>query len=148
MDGNRLRSSGNGDAGMWGAPPGDLYVVVHVREHEIFQREDEDLFCEIPISFTKAALGGELTVPTLEGKASIKVPAGTQSGTTFRLRGNGVRALGSNYKGDLLVQVQVEVPTKLNAEQKEKLQEFAELVGEENSPIHESFFEKAKRFFT
>ena len=146
-DGNRLRSTGNGDAGMRGGPAGDLYVVIHVKEHEVFQRDEEDLYCEVPLSFSKAALGGELTVPTLEGKASIKIPAGTQSGTTFRLRGNGVRALGSNYKGDLLVQVQVEVPTKLNSKQREKLEEFADLVGEENSPIHESFFEKAKRFF-
>ena len=132
---------------MRGGPAGDLYVVIHVKEHEVFQRDEEDLYCEVPLSFSKAALGGELTVPTLEGKASIKIPAGTQSGTTFRLRGNGVRALGSNYKGDLLVQVQVEVPTKLNSKQREKLEEFADLVGEENSPIHESFFEKAKRFF-
>ena len=146
-DGNRLRSTGNGDAGMRGGPSGDLYVVIHIQEHEIFQRDEEDLYCEVPLSFSKAALGGELTVPTLEGKASIKIPPGTQSGTTFRLRGNGVRVLGSNYKGDLLVQVQVEVPSKLNSDQKEKLQEFSDLMGEENSPIHESFFEKAKRFF-
>lgn len=147
MDSNRLRSTGNGDAGMRGGPSGDLYVVIHVKEHEVFQRDEEDLYCEVPLSFSKATLGGELTVPTLEGKASIKIPAGTQSSTTFRLRGNGIRALGSNYKGDLLVQVQVEVPTKLNAEQKEKLEEFSDLMGDENSPIHESFFEKAKRFF-
>jgi len=147
IDGVRLRSSNNGDAGMRGAGNGDLYCVIHVKEHEIFEREDSNLFCEVPISFAKAALGGEKEVPTLEGKASIKIPAGTQSGTIFRLREKGVKELRTNRKGDLHVQVQVEVPTKLNSEQKEKLKEFSDSVGDENSPLHESFFEKAKRFF-
>ncbi|MFV1993860.1 MAG: molecular chaperone DnaJ [Verrucomicrobiales bacterium] len=143
----RLRSSGNGDAGSRGGPGGDLYVVIHIAEHEIFERDGNDLYCEMPLPFTKAALGGELLVPTLEGKASIKVPAGTQSTTIFRLRDKGLPDLESALKGDLLVRVQIEVPTKLDGRQKEMLEVFAESVGEENSPLSESFLEKAKRFF-
>ncbi len=145
--GSRLRSSGNGDAGICKGPSGDLYVVIHLREHAVFDRDEDDLYCEMPISFAHATLGGELVVPTLEGKASIKIPTGTQTGTIFRLRNKGMPVLGSSTKGDLLVNTQVEVPTKLNKEQKEKLQDFAESIGEENSPLHESFFEKAKNFF-
>jgi len=145
--GSRLRSSGNGDAGICKGPSGDLYVVIHLHEHEVFDRDEDDLYCEMPISFAQATLGGELVVPTLEGKASIKVPAGTQTGTVFRLRDKGMPILGSKTKGALLVNVQVEIPTKLSNEQKEKLQIFAESIGEENSPLHETFFEKAKKFF-
>ncbi len=147
-DGSRLRSSRNGEAGLRGGPPGDLYVVIHIKEHEVFEREDDNLFAEVPLSFTTAALGGEITVPTLEGnKASVKVPAGTQGGTMFKLRGKGVPTLSSSVRGDLYVRVMVEVPTKLNSEQRKKLEEFAELCGEENTPLHKSFFEKAKDFF-
>ncbi len=146
-DGSRLRSSRNGEAGIRGGPPGDLYVVIHVKEHEVFEREEDNLFTEVPISFTTATLGGETTVPTLEGKASLKIPAGTQSGTVFKLRGKGVPTLSSSQRGDLLVRVLVEVPSKLNSEQRKKLEEFAELCGEENSPLHKGFFEKAKDFF-
>ncbi|MGB0774936.1 MAG: molecular chaperone DnaJ, partial [Akkermansiaceae bacterium] len=146
-DGTRLRSSGNGDAGMRGGQPGDLYVFLHIKKHDIFEREEDDLFCEVPLPFATAALGGELEVPTLEGKSSIKVPAGTQGGTTFRLRSKGIKDLRTGGKGDLHVSVHVEVPTKLNTEQKDKLREFSESIGEENSPMQESFFEKAKRFF-
>jgi molecular chaperone DnaJ len=145
--GTRLRSSGNGDAGSRGGPAGDLYVFIHVKDHEIFEREAENLFCEVPMPFGVAALGGELKVPTLEGKSSIKIPAGTQSGTVFRLRGKGIKALSTGYKGDLHVEVKVEVPTKLNTEQKEKLKEFTDSIGEKNSPIEGGFFEKAKKFF-
>ncbi len=147
-EGSRLRSSGNGDAGVRGGPPGDLYVVIHLKEHPIFERVDEDLYCEIPVSFGKATLGGELVVPTLEGKASVKVPAGTQSGTTFRLRGKGIQDLSTGRKGDLHVKVQVEVPTQLNADQRAKLENFCDSCGDENSPLHESFFQKAKKFFS
>jgi molecular chaperone DnaJ len=146
-DGSRLRSMRNGEAGIRGGPPGDLYVVVHIKEHEVFEREENNLFCEIPVSFVTAALGGELNVPTLEGQAQLKVPAGTQSGTSFKLRGKGIPALNSSSRGDLIVRVVVEVPTKLNSEQRQKLTEFAGLMGEENSPLHKSFFEKAKEFF-
>ena len=146
-DGTRLRSTGNGDAGLRGGQPGDLYVFLHIKPHDVFQREDNDLFCEVPVPFAIAALGGELQVPTLEGKSSIKIPPGTQGGTTFRLRGRGIKDLRSGGKGDLHVEVHVEVPTKLNGSQKEKLREFSESIGEENNPMQESFLEKAKRFF-
>jgi molecular chaperone DnaJ len=147
-EGSRLRSSGNGDAGFRGGPAGDLYVVIHIKKHEVFEREDNDLFCEIPVSYAKATLGGELMVPTMEGKASLKVPAGTQSGTVFRLRGKGMPVLNRGIKGDLLVTIQVEVPTNLNAGQKEKLKAFADSCGDQNTPMSEGFFEKAKRFFS
>jgi len=146
-DGSRLRSVRNGEAGLRGGPPGDLYVVMHIKEHEVFEREESNLFCEVPVSFSTAALGGEIKVPTLEGQANLKVPAGTQSGTAFKLRGKGIPTLNSSSRGDLIVRVVVEVPTKLNAEQRKKLEEFAELMGEENSPLHKSFFDKAKDFF-
>ena len=147
-DGSRLRSSGNGEAGVRGAASGDLYVVIHIREHAIFARDGDDLFCEMPVSFVTAALGGEINVPTLEGKATVKIPAGTQSSTVFRLRGKGMPRLQSSSKGDLMVRVQVEVPTNLSSDQKEKLREFSDACGGENEPMAESFFEKAKRFFS
>jgi molecular chaperone DnaJ len=125
--GTRLRSTGNGEAGQRGGPAGDLYVILHVAEHDIFKREGDHLFCEVPISFTQAALGAELDVPTLTGKARIVVPAGTQAGATFRLKGRGVKSLQGHGVGDLLVKVAVEVPTKLNGAQRAKLEEFAKL---------------------
>ncbi len=147
-DGSRLRSVRNGEAGIRGGPHGDLYVVIHVKEHEVFEREGEHLFCEVPVSFTTAALGGEVKVPTLEGPAQLKIPAGTQGATAFKLRGKGMPVLNSSNRGDLIVRVLVEVPTRLNAEQRKKLEEFAELMGEDNSPLHKGFFEKAKEFFS
>jgi molecular chaperone DnaJ len=146
-DGTRLRSTGNGDAGLRGGQPGDLYVFLHIKAHDVFQREEDDLFCEVPMPFATATLGGELKVPTLEGKSSIKIPPGTQGGTTFRLRNRGIKDLRTGGKGDLHIEVHVEVPTKLDSEQKEKLKAFSESIGEENNPMQESFFEKAKRFF-
>jgi len=146
-DGSRLRSPRNGEVGIRGGPQGDLYVVVHVKEHEIFQRDEDNLYCEVPIAFTVATLGGEVPVPTLEGKANVKIPAGTQSAQVFKLRGKGIVHVNGRERGDLLVRVMVEVPTRLNAEQRAKLQEFSALCGEENSPIHKSFFERAKEFF-
>jgi molecular chaperone DnaJ len=146
-DGSRLRSSRNGEAGIRGGPPGDLYVVIHIKEHEVFEREENNLYCEVPVAFTVAALGGELKVPTLEGQAQIKIPAGTQSGAAFKLRGKGIPSLNSTTRGDLMVRVLVEVPSKLNGEQRRKLEEFAELMGDDNTPLHKSFFEKAKEFF-
>ena len=146
-DGTRLRSTGNGDAGLRGGQPGDLYVFIHIKKHDVFERDGNDLFCEVPVPFSIAALGGELEVPTLEGKSSIKIPAGTQGGTTFRLRNRGIKDLRTGGKGDLHVEVQVEVPCKLNSEQREKLTEFSDSIGAKNSPMQESFFEKAKRFF-
>lgn len=148
MEGGRLRSTGNGDAGKQGGDSGDLYVVIHLKDHEVFERDDSDLYCEMPISFSMAALGGELVVPTLNGKASIKVPAGTQTNTSFRLKDKGIPDLSTGRKGDLLVNVQVEVPVKLGKDQEKLLEEFAETLSEKNNPIGESFFEKAKKFFT
>jgi molecular chaperone DnaJ len=145
--GSRLRSSGNGEAGFRGGPPGDLYVMLHIKAHEIFQRDGDDLLCEVPVSFVQAALGAEIEVPTLEGRAVIKIPAGTQSHSTFRVKGRGVNNLQGHGQGDLHVRVQVEVPTRLTAEQKAKLQEFAALCDEDANPISKSFFEKAKSLF-
>lgn len=145
--GTRLRSTGNGEAGRRGGSRGDLYVFLHVRPHEIFAREGEDLICEVPISFVQAALGSEIDVPTLTGKAQIKVPAGTQNGTVFRLKGRGMPSLQGYGTGDLHVRVTIEVPTHLNSEQKGKLQEFAALCGSDVNPMAKGFFDKAKKFF-
>ncbi|PAW76905.1 MAG: molecular chaperone DnaJ [Verrucomicrobia bacterium Tous-C9LFEB] len=146
-DGSRLRSTGQGEGGSRGGTPGDLYIVVHVEPHDIFQRDGQDLYCEIPISFAKAALGGEIKVPTLEGEAHVKIPAGTASGKVFRLRGKGVTALNGRSMGDLHVKVYVEVPAKLTTEQRAKLQAFADSCNEETHPEEQSFFRKAKEFF-
>ncbi|MEW6303121.1 MAG: molecular chaperone DnaJ [Verrucomicrobiota bacterium] len=146
--GVRLRSSGNGEAGVRGGPPGDLHVVLHVKEHDIFERDGDDLLCEVPISFVQATLGAELEVPTLGGKAQIKIPAGTQTGTVFRLKGKGVKNVQGYGWGDLHVRVTVEVPTKLNAAQRAKLEEFAGLCDENVNPKSKSFFETAKSFFS
>ena len=147
-DSSRLRSSGNGEAGVRGAASGDLYVVVHIREHAVFARDGDDLFCEMPVSFVIAALGGEINVPTLEGKASIKVPAGTQNGTVFKLRGKGMPHLRGSGQGQLLVRAVVEVPTKLTPGQRRTLEEFAESCGDQNAPMARSFLERAKEFFS
>ena len=145
--GSRLRSAGNGEAGVAGGRPGDLYIVLTVKEHELFERQGDDLFCEIPIKFTLATLGGSIEVPTLAGKASLKLPAGTQSGTTFRLRDRGMPALRGGRHGDQLVRVHVEVPTSLDAEQRRILEEFARVSGDAHEPVSRKFFEKAKKFF-
>ena len=145
--GSRLRSSGNGEAGMAGGQSGDLYIVLAVKEHELFERQGEDLFCEIPIKFTLATLGGTIEVPTLFGKASLKIPTATPSGTTFRLRGKGMPSLRGGHQGDQLVRVQVEVPQSLTIEQKKILEEFARISGDANEPTSKNFFEKAKKFF-
>ena len=145
--GARLRSAGSGEAGLRGGSAGDLYVVLHVQPHEIFQRDGDDLICDVPISFVQAALGSEIEVPTLVGKASVKVPAGTQNGAVFRLRGKGVKNVQGYGHGDLHVRVSIEVPTHLNAAQRAKLQEFSELCDGTVNPISQSFFEKAKNLF-
>jgi len=146
-EGARLRSSRNGEAGIRGGPQGDLYVVIHIKEHKIFQRDGDNLYCEVPIPFSIAALGGQVDVPTLEGKAHLKVTAGAQSGQIFKLRGKGIVHVNGRDRGDLLVRLIVEVPSRLNAEQRRKLEEFAALCGEENTPMRKSFFERAKEFF-
>jgi molecular chaperone DnaJ len=145
--GARLRSSGNGEAGARGGPPGDLYVVLHVKRHEIFGREGDDLTCDVPISFAQAALGGVIKVPALTGSAEVKVPASTQGGAVFRLKGKGVKNVQGYGHGDLLVRVQIEVPAHLNSAQRTKLEEFAKSCDEEVHPLSKSFFEKAKNLF-
>ncbi len=146
-NGSRLRSSGHGEAGVRGGPHGDLHIIVHVRDHEIFVRQDDDLLCEVPVQFTIAALGGEIEVPTLRGSARLKIPAGTQYGTMFRLRGQGMPNVHGHGTGDLLVRVQVEVPSKLSRPLRDKLEEFAGLANDEAYPLRKSFLDKAKRFF-
>jgi molecular chaperone DnaJ len=145
--GSRLRSVGNGEAGIGGGAAGDLYIVLTVKEHEIFERQGQDLFCEIPIKFTLATLGGTIEVPTLFGRATLKIPASTQSGTTFRLRGKGMPSLRGGAQGDQLVRVHVEVPTSLTSEQRKLLEEFARVSGDADEPTSRSWFEKAKKFF-
>jgi molecular chaperone DnaJ len=147
-EGNRLRSAGQGEAGLRGGSPGDLHVILHIKEHELFDRDGSDLHCDVPISFTTAALGGEVNVPTLEGRALLKVAAGTQSGTVFKMRGKGLPFLNSSAMGDLLVRVVVEVPTRLDGEQRKKLEEFAASMGEENTPIHKGFLDRAREWFS
>src|SRR5437588_1838548 len=146
-EGTRLRSLANGEAGVDGGSPGDLYVVIHIKEHKIFQREGDDLYCDVPIPFSVATLGGEIDVPTLEGKAHLKVPAATQSGQMFKMRGKGITNVNGRGSGDLFARLIVEVPSHLNTQQRRKLEEFAALCGDENTPLRKSFFERAKEFF-
>lgn len=146
-NGQKLRSSGGGEAGEAGAQTGDLYIFIHVKEHDLFQREGDDLHCHVPIKFTLASLGGTLDVPTLTGKAQLKIPPGTQGGTQLRLKGRGMPSLRSGGHGDQYVHVEIEVPKKLSAEQRHKLDEFGKACGDADQPVSESFFEKAKRFF-
>ncbi|MDD3653936.1 MAG: molecular chaperone DnaJ [Desulfotomaculaceae bacterium] len=143
--GSRLRLAGEGEAGLRGGPPGDLYVYVHVKQHRFFKRESDDLICEIPVSFAQAALGGELDVPTLDGSAKLKVPEGTQTGTIFRMKGKGIPHLNGYGQGDQHVVVKVVTPTNLNDRQKELLKEFSNLEGDRPQGSHDkSFFEKMK----
>jgi molecular chaperone DnaJ len=145
--GSRLRVSGEGEGGAGGGSKGDLYVVVHVRPHDIFQREGNDILCELPIEFSTAALGGVAEVPTITGKAKMKIPPGTQTGTIMRLRGKGVPSLHGGSRGDQHVKIFVEVPKNLNAKQKTLLKEYAEISKKSNHPIISSFLDKAKKFF-
>jgi molecular chaperone DnaJ len=149
-DGMRIRSSGNGEPGMNGGPPGDLYVEIHIKPHSVFQRDGDDLHCEMPISFAKAALGGEIEVPTLTGKVAFTIPEGTQSGKTFRLRSKGIKGVRSGYAGDLFCHVVIETPVKLTERQKEILHEFDQLTNEggaKHSPQSKSWKDKVKEFF-
>lgn len=146
--GDRIRLSGEGEAGMDGGPSGDLYVQVSVKEHEFFQREGRDLYCEVPISMIDACLGGELEVPTLNGRVKLKVPEGTQTGKLFRLRSKGVAPVRGGPTGDLLCRVVIETPVQLNHKQKELLQELrASMTGTQHSPKQSSWFEGMKNFF-
>lgn len=150
-EGDRIRLSGEGEAGVNGGPTGDLYVVVHLKQHEIFQRDGGNLHCEMPISFSTAALGGEIEVPTLEGSARMKIPAETQTGAVFRLRGKGIKPLRASEHGDLMVHVVIETPVKLTEKQKEMLRAFDDSTQADagkHSPKNKSWVDKAKDFFS
>lgn len=144
--GTKLRSSGNGDAGVHGGETGDLYVFIEVKPHDIFTREGTDLLCTMPVAITEAVSGGVLTVPTLDGPSKLKMPAGTQSGTIFRIRNQGIPALKGGGRGDLLVEVQVETPTKLSSAQEKALAAFAETLKDANQPEVNEFRKRAARF--
>jgi len=149
-EGDRIRLSGEGEAGVNGGPPGDLYVVIHLKHHAVFQREGDDLRCEMPISFTQAALGGEIDIPTLDGSAKIKVPPETQTHQVFRLRGKGIKGVRSSYAGDLLCEVVVETPVRLTDRQKDLLRELEEINTKDanrHNPRAKSFMEKVREFF-
>jgi molecular chaperone DnaJ len=144
----RIRYQGEGEAGRFGGPAGDLYVVLSVKAHKFFERDGDDLHCVMPISFPQAALGAELRIETLEGPATIKVPEGTQSGREFKLRGKGVPHLNEHGKGDLIVEVRVATPSKLNKAQKELLRQLSETMTVENTPTSRGLFEKMKEIFS
>jgi len=149
--GDRIRLSGEGEAGEHGAPAGDLYVQMNVRPHDVFERDGNDLYCEVPISFTEAALGGEIEVPTLDGRVKLKIPAETQTGRMFRMRGKGVKSVRSHSTGDLMCKVTVETPVKLSSKQRELLKEFeSELCSsssKKHKPKSEGFLNSLKTFF-
>ncbi|MGQ0286042.1 molecular chaperone DnaJ [Pasteurellaceae bacterium 22721_9_1] len=147
--GNQLRLAGKGAAGENGAPAGDLYVVIHVQDHHIFERDGNNLYCEVPISFTQAALGGEIDVPTLDGRVKLKIPEGTQSGKMFRMRGKGISAMRTGYSGDLICKVIIETPVSLNEEQKELLLQLEKSLEGQNAqrPKSSNFFDGVKKFF-
>ena len=150
-DGMRIRSTGNGEPGTNGGPPGDLYIEIRVKKHDIFERDGDDLHCAVPISFTTAALGGEIEVPTLAGKAAIDIPEGTQAAKQFRLRGKGIKGVRSSYPGDLYCHITVETPVKLTEHQRKLLKEFDESLkkgGAKHSPSEDSWTDKLKNFFS
>jgi molecular chaperone DnaJ len=150
-DGMRIRSTGNGEPGTNGGPPGDLYIEIRLKKHELFERDGDDLHCVVPVSITTAALGGEISVPTLSGAAAIDIPDGTQSGKQFRLRGKGIKGVRSSYPGDLYCHVRVETPVKLTEHQRKLLKELDESLkkgGEKHSPTDKGWLDKAKEFFS
>ena len=150
-DGMRIRSAGNGEPGRNGGPSGDLFIEIRIRKHDIFERDGDDLHCQVPVSMPTAALGGEIDVPTLSGKATIDIPEGTQSGKTFRLRGRGVKGVRSSYPGDLYCHIVVETPVKLTEHQRKLIKELDESFrkgGHKHSPNDKGWFEKAKDFFS
>jgi molecular chaperone DnaJ len=150
-DGMRIRSTGNGEPGTNGGPPGDLYIEIRLKKHELFERDGDDLHCVVPVSVTTAALGGEINVPTLKGAAAIDIPDGTQSGKQFRLRGKGIKGVRSSYPGDLYCHVRVETPVKLTEHQRKLLKELDESLkkgGDKHSPTDKGWLDKAKEFFS
>lgn len=150
-NGMRIRSSGNGEPGTNGGPAGDLYIEIRIKKHDIFERDGDDLHCVVPISFPRAALGGEIEVPTLTGKAAIDIPEGTQAGKQFRLRGKGIKGIRSSYPGDLYCHIAVETPVKLTEAQRKLLKEFDESLkkgGAKHTPTEEGWTDKLKNFFS
>jgi molecular chaperone DnaJ len=146
-EGTRLRYAGEGEAGRGGGARGDLFIVVHIHDHPLFHRDGDTVLCEMPISFPQAALGCQLEVPTLDGKVNMKIPSGTQPGAVLRLRGKGIPQLRGGGRGDQLVRIRLEVPTKLDTKQTELLEQFADASGEDVHPEHKSFFDKVKELF-
>ncbi|WP_213955741.1 MULTISPECIES: molecular chaperone DnaJ [unclassified Variovorax] len=150
-DGMRIRSTGNGEPGTNGGPPGDLYIEIRLKKHDLFEREGDDLHCVVPVSMTTAALGGEINVPTLKGAAAIDIPEGTQSGKQFRLRGKGIKGVRASYPGDLYCHVRVETPVKLTEHQRKLVKELDESLkkgGNKHSPTDKGWFDRAKEFFS
>lgn len=146
--GQRLKLSNEGDAGAFGGPPGDLYILIDVEKHDFFTRDEFDVLCQVPISFSQAALGADVEVPTLEGKVSVKIPAGSQSGKKMRLKNKGITRLGGYGRGDQILSIQVETPTKLSSEQREVFEKLSKLEAESNSnPMSRGFFDKVKDLF-
>jgi molecular chaperone DnaJ len=146
-DGTRIRYSELGDAGVHGGSPGDLYIVLHVKEHAFFLRDGKDLYCELPVSFPQAALGAEVKVPTLDGEHLLKIPEGTQSGKEFRLRSKGVPVLNGHGKGDLIVRVVVQTPARLTKRERELLEELDSITRVDNRPERPSLLSKVKDIF-
>lgn len=146
-EGQRLKLSGQGDAGANGGPAGDLYVLIHIQEHEFFKRDEYDVHCEVPISFSQAALGCEIEVPTLGGRVSMKIPEGTQSGQKMKLRNKGIKNLGGYGQGDQIITIHVETPTKLNKDQRELFQRLAESEQNTSNPMTKGFFERVRELF-
>ena len=150
-DGMRIRSTGNGEPGTNGGPPGDLYIEIRLKKHDIFERDGDDLHCQVPVSFITAALGGEIDVPTLDGKAAIDIPEGTQAGKQFRLRGKGIKGVRASYPGDLYCHIAVETPVKLTEHQRKLMRELEESLtkgGGRHSPSGESWTDRLKNFFS
>ena len=146
----RIRSTGNGEPGTNGGPPGDLYIEIRLKKHDIFERDGDDLHCQVPVSFITAALGGEIEVPTLADKVAIDIPEGTQAGKQFRLRGKGIKGVRSSYPGDLYCHIAVETPVKLTEHQRKLLRELDESLkkgGGRHSPSGESWADRLKNFF-
>ncbi|WP_076999710.1 molecular chaperone DnaJ [Variovorax sp. KK3] len=150
-DGMRIRSTGNGEPGTNGGPPGDLYIEIRIKKHDLFERDGDDLHCVVPVGISTAALGGEISVPTLNGPAAIDIPEGTQSGKQFRLRGKGIKGVRSSYPGDLYCHIRVETPVKLTEHQRKLLKELDESLkkgGDKHSPTDKGWLDKAKEFFS
>jgi len=145
--GQRLKLSNEGDEGTHGGPGGDLYVLVKLQEHKFFDRDGFDVYCKVPVSFSQAALGADIEVPTLSGRVAVKVPTGTQSGKKMRLKGKGIAKLGGYGIGDQIIEIQVETPSTLTAEQKKLFEQLAELDDKNSSPMRSNFFDKVKDFF-